>query len=91
MERERKKEGGRLTFEREWDHFNILKVSTHILEVSVAGPRDLACLKRPPANISTWTSSRVSQLPTNLQRASLLHPCMRDPKWDADPECQPNY
>jgi hypothetical protein len=23
--------------------------------------------------------------------AHLFHTCMRVPKWDADPECQPNY
>jgi hypothetical protein len=24
-------------------------------------------------------------------KASLLHPCTKVPKWDADPEKQPNY
>jgi hypothetical protein len=28
---------------------------------------------------------------TILQRARLLCPYTRVPKWDADPECQPNY
>jgi hypothetical protein len=60
-------------------------------EVSVAGSLELACPKMLPANFTAWTSCRVPQCPTSLQRASLFHPCMRAPRWDADPKCQPNY
>jgi hypothetical protein len=45
---------------------------SYIKEVSVAGPSDLACPK-----VCSYCSPR----------ASLLHTCMKVPKWDADPEC----
>jgi hypothetical protein len=57
----------------------------YILEVSFAGPLDLASLKRLPEDISAQTNSGLPQLPMILHKTSLFHPCMRDP------ECQHNY
>jgi hypothetical protein len=65
--------------------------SSYILEVSVVSPLDLAFLKRSPGDIFVHTSDRLPQLPTVFQKTSLLHPCVRVPKWDAIPERQVNY
>jgi hypothetical protein len=59
--RKREREGGRLSFKRERAR-SALRSSRHpsyILEVSVADPLDLACLKRLPADISVQTDCRV--------------------------------
>jgi hypothetical protein len=44
----------------------------YILEGSVAGPLDLACLKSLPIDISVQTRCGVPLIPTILQRAGLL-------------------
>jgi hypothetical protein len=48
VDREREKEGGKSTFERERERESFSRSSRHpssIKEVSVAGPSDLACPK----------------------------------------------
>jgi hypothetical protein len=57
-ERDRKREGEKLPLvESDW--FQDPQSVSHILKVLVAGPLDLACLKRLPADITLQTNCGV--------------------------------
>jgi hypothetical protein len=60
----------------------------NIKEVSFTGPSELTCPKGPQRTSPCKNEAVSPEFKSTIHHsASLLHPCLRVPKWNVDPEC----